>query len=74
MGQYHDTVIALTPKDLKVKDYFIVPGKAPGKKEILGPGITPLVFSGAGKDMLLAGGRNGNVIANQLAFLLSKTF
>ena len=61
VGQSHDTVVALTPKELKVKDYFVVPGKPLSKKDVLSPGITPLVFSGAGKDMLLAGARNGRL-------------
>jgi outer membrane protein assembly factor BamB len=61
VGHYHDTVVALTPKDLKVKDYFTSNEKPVDKKMVAGQGITPLVFSFAGKEMLLAGGRDGRL-------------
>ncbi len=56
----HETVVALTPKDLKVKDYF-TPDMKPVDKRFEAPGITPLVFSSVGKEMVLAGGRNGRL-------------
>ena len=56
-----DTVVALNPKDLQVKDYFTPPDDAGEKKDDSGPGITPLVFSSMGRDLLLAGGRNGRL-------------
>jgi outer membrane protein assembly factor BamB len=61
VGKFHDTVVALTPKDLKVKDYFTPNEKRVDKKMVAGLGITPLVFSSAGKEMLLAGGRDGRL-------------
>ncbi len=60
-GKYHDTVLALTPKDLRIKDYFTPPGKPLNKKSIAAPGITPIVFSGKNKDMVVAGGRDGRL-------------
>ena len=60
-GKLHETIYALTPKDLRVKDYFTLPGQPLNKKSIAMPGITPLVFSGKGKDMLVAGGRDGRL-------------
>jgi outer membrane protein assembly factor BamB len=59
-GAYHDTVVALDPKDLKVKDYFTPSGEAAGK-DTQAAGITPLVFSSKGKDLIVAGGRDGRV-------------
>jgi outer membrane protein assembly factor BamB len=60
-GKPHETIYALTPKDLRVKDYFTLPGKPLSKKSVAAPGITPLVFSGKVKDMLVAGGRDGRL-------------
>jgi outer membrane protein assembly factor BamB len=60
-GKPHETIFALTPKDLRIKDYFTPPGKPLDKKSLAAPGITPLVFSGKGKDMLVAGGRDGRL-------------
>lgn len=60
-GKPRETVYALAPKDLRVKDYFTLPGKPLNKKSIAMPGITPLVFSGKGKDVLVVGGRDGRL-------------
>jgi outer membrane protein assembly factor BamB len=60
-GSYHETVVALTPKDLKVKDYFTPDEKSIDRSSLEVPGITPLVFSSFGKEMLLAGGRDGRL-------------
>ena len=60
-GKPHETVVALTPKDLRVKDYLTIGDKPLDKKGLAAPGITPLVFSGKGKDMLVAGGRDGRL-------------
>lgn len=57
----HETVVALTPKDLTVKDYFTLDMKPIDGKTFEAPGITPLVFSSMGKEMLLAGGMNGRL-------------
>jgi outer membrane protein assembly factor BamB len=56
-----ETVVALTPKDLKVKDYFTPDKKPRDKSSAEVPGITPLVFSSFGKEMLLAGGTDGRL-------------
>jgi outer membrane protein assembly factor BamB len=61
VGHYHETVVALTPKDLQVKDYFTPDEKPVHKKRVDGADITPLVFSSMGREMLLAGGRNGRL-------------
>ncbi|HLJ17068.1 MAG TPA: PQQ-binding-like beta-propeller repeat protein [Bryobacteraceae bacterium] len=61
-GEYHDTVLALTPKDLKVKDYFTPVGAPPGPAKGLEPvSATPVVFSSNGKDVIVAGGRDGRL-------------
>jgi outer membrane protein assembly factor BamB len=60
-GHYHDTILALNPRDLRVKDYFSPPGKFPGREALTSPGVTPLVFSRKGRDLILAGGRNGRL-------------
>jgi WD40 repeat protein len=60
-GTYNDTVLALS-KDLKVKDYFTPSGPAaPLTKGIPAPGVTPVVFSWKGSDVIVAGGRDGRV-------------
>ena len=60
-GVYNDTVLALS-KDLKVKDYFTPAGTAPPvTKGVSAAGITPVVFSWKGSDVVVAGGRDGRV-------------
>ena len=61
VGHYHDTVVALTARDLKVKDYFTPNEKPVSKKRVAGLGITPLVFSSSGREMLLVGGKDGRL-------------
>jgi outer membrane protein assembly factor BamB len=61
VGHYQETVVALAAKDLKVKDYFTPNEKRADKKSVAGLGITPLVFSSRGKEMLIAGGRDGRL-------------
>ena len=56
-----DTIFALTPRDLKQKDYFMFGGKPTRKKDRLNPGITPLVFPYKGRDVVMAGGRDGRL-------------
>jgi len=61
-GAYNDTVLSLTPEDLKVKDYFTPPGAAPQpNKGRETAGATPLVFSWKGKDWIVAGGAGGRL-------------
>jgi hypothetical protein len=59
-ARYYDTVVALTPKTLKVKDYFRVSDKAVKAKDEM-PGVTPVVFSHSGRDFVIAGGRDGRI-------------
>jgi hypothetical protein len=61
-GTFNDTVLALDANTLAVKDYFTPEGEAPhGKKNIVRPSVTPVVFSWDGKDMIVAGGRDGRL-------------
>ncbi|MDQ2712951.1 MAG: hypothetical protein M3Y24_12125 [Acidobacteriota bacterium] len=59
--RHQDTIYALTPKDLKQKNYFTLEDKAINKKDSWAPGITPLVFSYEKRDLVLAGGRDGRL-------------
>jgi outer membrane protein assembly factor BamB len=61
MGNYHEAVLALTPKDLKVKDYFILPGKSVRAATLASPGVTPMVFSWKRREYLAAGGADGRL-------------
>jgi outer membrane protein assembly factor BamB len=47
-------VIALTPKDLKEKDHFVIPGTNRS-------GVTPVVFRHDGKDLVVAGTGDGDL-------------
>lgn len=61
-GTYHDTVLALDPNTLDVKDYFTPSGSLPPvKKGIASPGVTPAVFSWNDKTIVVAGGRDGRL-------------
>lgn len=57
----YETVVALRPKDLRVKDYFVIGKKPLNKSAEADPGITPVVFSFGARDVLLAGGREGRL-------------
>ena len=48
-------VIALTPKTLKEKDHFAFPGTSRS-------GVTPLVFRHGGKDVIVAGAGDGDLV------------
>jgi outer membrane protein assembly factor BamB len=61
-GTYSDTVVALDPKELTVKDYFTPEGSRPPlKKGLEAPGVTPVVFQWNGKAVVVAGGRDGRL-------------
>jgi outer membrane protein assembly factor BamB len=61
-GNYHDTVLALDPKDLRVTDYFTPAAAVKSLKPgVESPGVTPLVFQWGGKNIVLASGRNGRL-------------
>jgi outer membrane protein assembly factor BamB len=61
-GTYNDTVLAMDSATLAVKDYFTpldaLPALKPG---VEAPGVTPAVFSWNGKDVIVAGSRNGRL-------------
>ncbi len=54
----YETVVALTPKELKVKDYFTMGDK---RLKSGGSGITPVVFSFPNRDLIIAGGTDGRI-------------
>ncbi|MEO6802360.1 MAG: hypothetical protein ABI197_03835 [Granulicella sp.] len=61
-GTYNDTVLAMDPKTLEVKDYFTPSDTLPAlKKNVESPGVTPVVFDWNKKDVLVAGGRDGRL-------------
>jgi len=61
-GTYSDTVVALDPKTLTVKDYFTPSGTPPAlRKGVAAPGVTPALIQWKGKDVLVAGGRDGKL-------------
>ncbi len=61
-GTYGDTLLAMDPKTLTVKDYFTPKGSLPAlKKGVEAPGVTPMVFPWDGKDVVLVGGRDGRL-------------
>ncbi len=61
-GKYSNTVVALDPKDLAVKDYFTPSGPAPAvKKGAEVPGATPAMFPWNGKELIVAGGTDGRI-------------
>jgi outer membrane protein assembly factor BamB len=57
-ARYYDAVVALTPKDLKPKSYFVLGDKPVDRRT---PGVSPVVFSLQGRDVIIAGGRNGRL-------------
>jgi hypothetical protein len=61
-GNYNDTVVALAPDTLQVKDFFTPQGDLPPvRKGIPAAGLTPAVFSWNGKEIVAAGGRDGRI-------------
>ena len=61
IGHLRDTVLALTAKDLRVRDYFTPPGKARRRKPVGSEGITPTVFPWNGKELIAAGDSDGHL-------------
>jgi outer membrane protein assembly factor BamB len=51
-GKWAETLLALTPKDLKPKQYF----KAPGSGS-----VTPVVFTWKEKELVVSAGKNGSL-------------
>jgi outer membrane protein assembly factor BamB len=58
-GQYSDTVLALTAKDLKLKDYYTPSNRAWLTKRDLDMNVTPVVFPYKGRDLIAASGKEG---------------
>jgi outer membrane protein assembly factor BamB len=66
-GTHHRTVLALEPLTLAVKDSFSAEDEPNGSKNEEEAGVTPLVFSWKGKDLIVASGSHGRL------FLLDST-
>jgi outer membrane protein assembly factor BamB len=60
-GQYSDTVLALTPKDLKLKDWYTPTNREWITKRDLDMNTTPTVFAYKGRDLLVAAGKEGRL-------------
>lgn len=61
-GKYSNTVVALEPKSLAMKDYFTPSGTPPVvNKGAEVPGATPAVFPWNGKELIVAGGTDGRI-------------
>ena len=61
-GKYSDTVLALDGKTLAVKDYFTPAGTlAPAAKDSESAGATPALFDWNGKEIVVAGSRDGRI-------------
>ena len=61
-GEYRDTVVALGPRDLKVKDFF-TPSQTAVSSTGAVRGVTPVVFRWNGKEIVVAGSRDGRLFA-----------
>ncbi len=61
-GKYADSVLALTPKDLKLADYF-TPSNASylTRKDLDMGNSTPLLFSWHGRELAVASGKEGSL-------------
>lgn len=60
-GQYSDTVLALTPKDLQLKDWYTPSNRVWITKRDLDMNVTPVVFPYKGRDLLVASGKEGRL-------------
>lgn len=60
-GRYSDTVLALTPKDLKLKDWYTPSNREWLTKRDLDMNATPVVFPYKGRDLLVAAGKEGRL-------------
>lgn len=54
-GKWAETLLALTPKDLKVKQYFRAPGSG---------AVTPVVFTWKEKELVVSAGKNGSLFVH----------
>jgi len=60
-GQYSDTVLALTPKDLQLKDWYTPSNRQWITKRDLDMNVTPVVFPYKGRDLLATSGKEGRL-------------
>jgi outer membrane protein assembly factor BamB len=60
-GIYSDTVLALSPKDLKLKDWYTPSNREWITKRDLDMNTTPTVFPYKGRDLIVAGGKEGRL-------------
>jgi outer membrane protein assembly factor BamB len=60
-GVYSDTVLALSPKDLKLKDWYTPSNHEWITKRDLDMNTTPTVFPYKGRDLIVAGGKEGRL-------------
>jgi hypothetical protein len=60
-GDYHDSVLALSPDKLTVQDYFTPAGPAAKVDAADVSGVTPTVFGLGQKDWVVAGGHDGRI-------------
>lgn len=60
-GVYSDTVLALEPKDLKLKDWYTPSNREWITKRDLDMNTTPTVFPYKGRDLIVAGGKEGRL-------------
>jgi outer membrane protein assembly factor BamB len=60
-GQYSDTIWALSPKDLKLKDWYTPSNREWITKRDLDMNTTPTVFPYKGRDLIVAGGKEGRL-------------
>jgi len=58
---HHRTILALAPLTLAVKDSFTAEDEPNANKKVEEAGITPLVFSWKGKDLIVAAGSKGRL-------------
>ena len=60
-GIYSDTVLALSPKDLQLKDWYTPSNREWITKRDLDMNTTPTVFPYKGRDLIVAGGKEGRL-------------
>ncbi len=60
-GQYSDTVLALSPKDLQLKDWYTPTNREWITKRDLDMNTTPVVFPYKGRDLLVGSGKEGRL-------------
>jgi PQQ-like domain len=61
-NKWSNTVLALTPKDLKLKQYFTDPDSASSSKSAPEMNVTtPVVFAYKGRDLIVSAGKDGRL-------------